>query len=56
MPDLKNKFSFLLFSFLFLMPKSYSQRGMPPKETYTASIATVYPQHEDFKESMLSRL
>ena len=43
--------SLLLFTGL-----SYGQKGMPAKEVTTASVNTNFPQHEDFKESMLGRL
>ena len=33
-----------------------AQKGFPPKETFAATVNTNFPQHEDFKESMLSRL
>lgn len=34
----------------------YSQKGLPSTEMYSASVHSNYPQHEDFKESMLSRI
>lgn len=34
----------------------YAQKGLPSKQPYTATVNAVYPQHEDFKESMLSRI
>lgn len=48
-------FAFLVFYF-FSLPQTAAQRGMPAKDIYKAAIVTNYPQHEDFKESMLSRL
>lgn len=33
-----------------------AQKGIPPPDMTTASVNTNFPQHEDFKESMLSRL
>lgn len=35
---------------------SYGQKGMPAKSVVTATVTTNYPQHEDFKETMVSRL
>lgn len=49
----------LLFVFLFIIVfivGAKSQKGLPPKETFKASVNTNFPQHEDFTESMLSRL
>ncbi len=34
----------------------YAQKGLPSKDPSNASVSTNYPQHEDFKESMISRL
>lgn len=45
-------FIVLLFSYYC----SHGQKGLPPKEKFAASVNTNFPQHEDFKESMLSRL
>jgi glucose/arabinose dehydrogenase len=36
--------------------KTAAQKGLPAKEIISASVTTHFPQHEDFKESMLSRL
>jgi len=35
---------------------SHAQKGLPSKVPTDATVSTKYPQHEDFKESMLSRL
>jgi glucose/arabinose dehydrogenase len=35
---------------------AYAQKGLPEKTPTNASVNTNYPQHEDFKETMLSRL
>ena len=34
----------------------WAQRGLPSEQHYTAEVNTFYPQHEEFKESMVSRL
>ena len=53
----KTKFSFLICSSLALVAASlHAQKGMPAKDIVTLSPSVNYPQHEDFKESMLSRL
>jgi glucose/arabinose dehydrogenase len=46
----------LLTSLSILSHTVCGQKGMPEKEIAMASVATNYPQHEDFNESMLSRL
>ena len=33
-----------------------AQRGLPPKETFTGNVGSNYAQHEDFQESMVSRI
>lgn len=45
----------LLLSVLFSI-NGFSQKGLPSKQPSNASVSTNYPQHEDFKETMLSRL
>jgi glucose/arabinose dehydrogenase len=35
---------------------TFAQRGLPSKQPTTASVSTFYPQHVDFKESMVSNL
>ncbi len=50
-------FTFSIFcSFLFFASSGFAQKGIPPKETFSASVNTNFPQHEDFKETMLTRL
>ncbi|MBA2562171.1 MAG: PQQ-dependent sugar dehydrogenase, partial [Chitinophagaceae bacterium] len=43
-----------LCSLCFL--QGFAQKGLPPKERTQASVNTNFPQHEDFKENMVSRL
>lgn len=53
------KYSFNFFTCLILFCFSnniVAQKGLPAKEITNASVNTNFPQHEDFKESMLSRL
>ncbi|HEV7780010.1 MAG TPA: PQQ-dependent sugar dehydrogenase [Chitinophagaceae bacterium] len=45
-----------LAAVVFTAVRSNAQKGMPPKDIVNASVTTNYAQHEDFKESMLSRL
>lgn len=52
---LSGKLFFTSSIFLFLSP-CLAQKGMPAKEIVTASVNTNFPQHEDFKQSMVSRL
>ena len=42
--------------FCFCAITGVAQKGLPSKQPSNASVSTNYPQHEDFKESMLSRL
>ncbi|MEJ7682457.1 MAG: PQQ-dependent sugar dehydrogenase [Segetibacter sp.] len=51
-------FKFFLINLLItgFAAKTYAQKGLPPKEITTATVNTHFPQHEDFKESMLSRI
>ncbi|MET0392060.1 MAG: PQQ-dependent sugar dehydrogenase [Chitinophagaceae bacterium] len=42
--------------FFMLLPAVYAQKGLPPDELTTATVNTFYPAHEDFKESMVTRL
>jgi glucose/arabinose dehydrogenase len=51
-------FQFLaLLGIWFWIPvSSLSQQGLPAKTPVTATITTNFPQHEDFKESLLARL
>lgn len=51
---IKTCFFFCLF--LFACKAGYAQKGLPSKVSYTATVNTEYPGHEDFKESMLSRI
>lgn len=41
---------------LFSASVVIAQKGIPPPDLTNASVNTNFPQHEDFKESMLSRL
>lgn len=43
-----------IFNFMFLSARS--QKGLPPPKPTSATVATFFPQAEDFKESMLGRL
>ncbi|GAA4321828.1 sorbosone dehydrogenase family protein [Mucilaginibacter gynuensis] len=36
--------------------ESYAQKGLPAETPTTVSVSTFYPKHEDFKESLLSRI
>lgn len=47
--------SLLLLTSLIYAP-IHAQKGIAPKATTHAEVNTAYPQHEDFKEVMLSRL
>ncbi|MGB8192398.1 MAG: PQQ-dependent sugar dehydrogenase [Chitinophagaceae bacterium] len=48
--------SLTVFFMVLCTQAAFAQKGIPEKETTTASVHTNFPQHEDFKESMLSRL
>lgn len=48
--------SFVVFIPIISFSSVRAQKGIPAKETTSASVNTNFPQHEDFKESMLSRL
>ncbi|HEX2606593.1 MAG TPA: PQQ-dependent sugar dehydrogenase [Flavisolibacter sp.] len=49
--------SYLVLLLAVMLPVySFSQKGIPPPEKTNASVSTNYPQHEDFKESLVSRL
>lgn len=50
-----NCFVLCFFTTVF-SSESFSQKGLPEKEITTATVNTNFPQHEDFKESMLSRI
>lgn len=39
-----------------LSPGVFSQKGIPPAEQTNADVNTNYPQHEDFKPSLVKRL
>ena len=54
----KKRFALLISSGLLLFAASalHAQKGMPAKEIVNVTAGTNYPQQEDFKESMLSRL
>ncbi|NIJ52969.1 PQQ-dependent sugar dehydrogenase [Dyadobacter arcticus] len=41
---------------LTLPAPAFSQKGLPSKQPFSANVNTVYPQHVDFKESMVSNL
>ena len=41
---------------MFCVATTFAQKGIPAPDVTTASVNTNFPQHEDFKESMLSRL
>ena len=41
---------------MFCVATVFAQKGIPAPAVVTASVNTNFPQHEDFKESMLSRL
>ncbi len=65
LPFITNNFSMsrlsrtlVLFSISFFIGGLVlnAQKGLPAKEIVQASVTTNFPQHEDFKESMLSRL
>lgn len=45
-------FSLAVFSGI----KTFAQKGLPPKVSTSANVNTNYPQHIDFKESMVSDL
>ena len=46
-------FTFLLIAATFVL---HAQKGLPSKVPTTASVSTHYPQHEDFKDALVSRL
>jgi len=50
----------LLFNFAIALSSAVTvaqaQKGLPPKQPFTATVNTTYPQHLDFKESMVSSL
>jgi len=50
----KKLFTFLLLSFIIAIANG--QKGLPSKVPVDAVVSTSYPQHEDFKESMLNKL
>lgn len=50
------RFCYVQFLFTLVPFFCFSQKGMPPKEIVTVTVSTNFPQHEDFKEDMLSRL
>lgn len=39
-----------------LCASAAAQSGLPPKESFSTTVASFYTQHEDFKESFVSRL
>lgn len=39
-----------------LSSQTMAQRGLPSEQNFTAEVNTFYPKHEDFEETMLSRL
>ncbi len=41
---------------LLAMPCLYAQKGLPSKQPTTATVNTFYPQHVDFKESLVKQL
>lgn len=49
-------FTTLVFVFLFFCILLSAQKGLPSKSIVSASVSTHFPQHEDFSESMLTRL
>lgn len=54
---MKTKYFYLFFMLLNLYSREiFSQKGLPSKVPTEAVVNTVFPQHEDFKESLVSRL
>jgi|GEM_PF-5207174 len=41
---------------LLLTISSFSQKGLPPEQTTTASVNTVFPNQQDFKDSLVKNL
>src|ERR1043165_4847050 len=50
------KLALAVFIFYLYIVPTIAQKGMPAKDIATASVTTNFAQHEDFKESMISRL
>ena len=56
-PYAKNIFRFsLTVIFSMSLQGVLAQRGLPSEQPFTAEVNTFYPQHEEFKENMVSRL
>lgn len=53
---LSGKLAFAVCLFYLYTGPTLAQKGMPAKQIATASVTTNFPQHEDFKESMIGRL
>lgn len=49
-------FTGILFLGGAFLTKPFAQKGLPSEKDFTATVNTSYPQHEDFKESYLSRI
>jgi glucose/arabinose dehydrogenase len=45
-----------VLALFYLICPAFAQKGLPSKQPFTATINTTYPQHLDFKESMVSNL
>ncbi len=56
MKNLNRTFFGGLLAALLVAAPLYAQKGLPPKENFSATVNTAYPQHLDFKESMVSNL
>ena len=53
--QLKRTVLAIITVFAFSVP-CFSQKGIPAPDLTSASVNTNFPQHEDFKESLVSRL